>query len=60
MRGATPKGIASVDDVFTSIHAPHAWGDCIVEDVPVELDGLQSTPHMRGATRRRAYRTGNL
>ena len=34
----------------TSIHAPHAWGDGTLPDIPSAPLRLQSTPHMRGAT----------
>ena len=36
---------------FTSIHAPHAWGDIREFGDIIRICKLQSTPHMRGATR---------
>ena len=39
------------DLVCTSIHAPHAWGDIWILLIAPLITLLQSTPHMRGATR---------
>ena len=50
MRGATLVATERVIRALVSIHAPHARGDLISDDVAYDYKWFQSTPLMRGAT----------
>ena len=54
MRGATASCGTARPWWPVSIHAPHARGDCYDSGLPTLVTMFQSTPLMRGATRRAA------